>query len=102
MWLLELGLFSAVPATQAGLHQGLVALPVPSGVQREFLRVKYMNSGPFHIHLIAASEEFLRNCDRAFVADGFVPASVGNAQAELKKTLANTLPICGASLHPYH
>lgn len=98
MWLLELGLFSA--ATQAGLHQGLVALPVPSGVQREFLSVKYMNSDPFHIHLIA--EGFLRNCDRAFVADGFVPASVGNAQAELKKTLANTLPICGASLHPYH
>lgn len=45
-----------------------------------------MNSDPFHIHLIATSEEFLRNCDRAFVVNGFVPASVGNAHAEFKKT----------------
>lgn len=63
--------------------------------------VKYMNSDPFHVPLIAASEGFLRNSDRAVVPDGFVPASVGGNQVEFK-TLANTLPICGASLHPYH
>lgn len=60
-----------------------------------------MNSDPFHVHLMAASEGFLGNCDRAVVTDGFVPASVGGNQVEFKKTLANTLPICGASLHPY-
>lgn len=95
-------MFPAVPTKQAGLPQELVALPVPRGVQREFLSVKYINSDPFHVHLIAASEGFLRNCDRAIVTDGFVPAWVSGNLVEFKKTPANTLPICGAFLLPYH
>lgn len=60
-----------------------------------------MNSDAFHVHLIAAPEGILSNCDRAIVANGFVLAAVGGTQVEFKKTLVHTLPICGASLQPY-
>lgn len=59
-----------------------------------------MKSDPFDVQLTAGSEWFFRNCDRGIVTDEFVPASVGGNQGEFNKTLANTLSICGASLHP--
>lgn len=62
-----------------------------------------VNSDPFHVSVIAASlRGFLNTCGRAIAADWFVPASVGNTQVEFKKFLANTLPNCGAPLHPCH
>lgn len=60
-----------------------------------------MNSDPFHVDVIAASEVFfIKYLWMAIAAVQFVPASAADTPVEFKKSLTDTVPNCGASLHP--
>lgn len=87
-------LFPAAPAMQAGLDLWLVALTVTESLSKN----RDVNSGPFHVYVIAASESF--SSGRVIAAVQFVPASAGDTYMEFEKSLTNAVPNCGTSLHP--